>query len=186
MARIRYRLPPRKVLASAALMALLGGAGVATLTLDTVEEFEGYVPEGYLDPVGIPTKCWGDTRQVVIGKPYSFEECSRSLNEHLTELVLPLTSCIRDFASLPDKTKAALASMTYNIGSRAMCQSSIVKKLNAGDSEGACRRMAEIYKTAKGRELPGLVKRRRYESAMCLAGLREAAHPLQEKARETQ
>lgn len=35
--------------------------------------------------------------------------------------------------------------------------------------------MAEIYKTANGKELPGLVKRRRLESDLCLQGLQEKA-----------
>ena len=173
MAKIRYRIPPKKVLASAALIALLGGVGAAQLATDTVEEFEGYVPEGYSDPVGIPTKCWGDTRDVVLGKEYTFEECSRSLNEHLYELAVPVTRCVKNFDKLPDKTKAALISMTYNIGSGAMCKSSIVQRMNAGNIEGGCKRMAEIYKTAKGIELKGLVVRRKYESEMCLAGLKE-------------
>lgn len=177
MGKIRYRKPPKKVVASAALIALLGGG--AYLAIDTTADFEGYVPEGYLDPVGIPTKCWGDTRNVTVGMEYTFEECTRSLNEHMVELVKPLTKCIKNFDKLPDKTKAALASMTYNIGSGAMCKSTIVQRINAGNVEGGCRRMAEIYKYATDRrtgkkvELPGLVKRRNYESAMCLAGLKE-------------
>ncbi len=171
MGKIRYRIAPRHVVPSLALIALLG-AGAAYISTETVEEFEGYVPEGYLDPVGIPTKCFGDTRDVTVGMEYTFEECSKSLNDHLYELAKPVTKCIKNFAVLPDKTKAAIVSMTYNIGSGAMCKSSIVKRFNAGDLEGGCKRMAEIYKTARGRELPGLVKRRNYESQMCLAGLK--------------
>lgn len=172
MARIPYRIPPRAVVPSLALVALLGW-GAANLSLETVEEFEGYVPQGYHDPVGIPTKCWGDTRDVVIGQQYSFDECAASLNEHLYELAEPVTRCIRDFASLPDKTKAALVSMSYNIGSGAFCKSSVARYFNGGDHERGCRRIAEIYKTAKGRELPGIVRRRNYESQMCLSGLEE-------------
>ncbi len=172
MGKIRYRIPPKKVLASAALIALLG-VGAAQFTTDTVGEFEGYVPEGYLDPVGIPTKCFGDTRDVIVGMEYTFEECSKSLNDHLYELAVPVTKCVKDFDKLPDKTKAALISMTYNIGSGAMCKSSIVQRFNAGNWEGGCKRMAEIYKKARGKELPGLVRRRNYESQMCLAGLKE-------------
>ena len=179
MAKIPYRKPPKKVVACAALAALLGSGVAANYAINTTADFEGYVPEGYVDPVGIPTKCWGDTRNVIVGHEYSFEECSRSLNEHMVELVRPLTRCIRDFADLPDKTKAAIASMTYNIGSGAMCKSSIVKKLNAGDLEGACKRMKEIYKYARDRrtnekvELRGLRIRRNYEGDMCLQGLKE-------------
>ena len=185
MAKIPYKIPPKKVLPTVLLISLfLAGGGYsyekykqaeesAALALDVVEEFEGYVPEGYKDPVGIPTKCWGDTRNVVLGKKYSFDECARSLTEHMAELVKPLTMCIHDWSSLPGKTKAAIASMTYNIGSGAMCKSSVVQRFNAGDWGGACRRMSQIYRTAKGKLLPGLVRRRNYESEMCLEGLVE-------------
>lgn len=172
MARIPYKNPPRAVLPTLALLMLLGG-GAAFLSLETVEEFEGYVPEGYYDPVGIPTKCWGDTRNVVIGQTYTFEECARSLNEHLYELAEPVTRCVKEFDTLPAKTKAALVSMSYNIGSGAFCKSSVARYFNQGEQERGCRRIAEIYKTAKGKELPGLVRRRNYESQMCLQGLKE-------------
>lgn len=172
MGRIPYRKPPKKVVASAALIALLGG-GAAYLSLDTVADFEGYVPEGYRDPVGIPTKCWGDTRDVVVGQEYSFDECSRALNEHLYENARPVTICVKDFDQLPDKTKAALVSMAYNIGPTAFCKSSVARYFNQGRTERGCERIAEIYKTARGQALPGLERRRNYESAMCLRGLKE-------------
>ena len=66
-----------------------------------------------------------------------------------------------------------MVSMAYNIGSGAFCKSSVARYANAGDWERACKRMAQIYKTAGGQELPGLVKRRKMESELCLEGLRE-------------
>lgn len=172
MAKINYKKIPGKIVASAALVALLG-AGGAALFLDTTADFEGYVPEGYRDPVGIPTKCFGDTTNVVIGKQYTFDECAASINRHGLALAKPVMDCIPELAYKPDKVKAAILSMTYNIGSGAMCKSSVARYANAGKWELACQRMAEIYKTAKGRELPGLVKRRAHESAMCLDGLKD-------------
>ena len=38
----------------------------------------------------------------------------------------------------------------------------------AGDWERACRRIAEIYRTAGGKELPGLVSRHKGEFRLCL------------------
>ena len=180
MAKIRYKKIPKKLIASAALIALLGG-GAAYQALDTVADFEGYVPEGYRDPVGIPTKCFGDTRDVTVGKEYTFEECQASLNEHLYEIARPVTRCVKGFQDLHDKTKIALVSMAYNIGSGAMCKSSIVKFFNAGNHERGCRRMAEVYKyatdrrTGEKKELPGLAKRRNFESNLCLQGVRAKA-----------
>lgn len=172
MPRIPYRKVPGKIVAGAALVALLG-VGAANLTVEQVAEFEGYVPQAYQDPVGIWTKCWGDTTDVTPGKIYTFEECLKSLNDHTVELARPVMRCIPDLKDQHDKTVAAMVSMAYNIGPGAFCKSSVARYANAGDWERACKRMAEIYKTAKGQELPGLVKRRKLESELCLEGVRE-------------
>lgn len=172
MARINYKKPPKKVLATVALVACLG-VGAAQLSLDTIADFEGYVPEAYQDPVGIWTKCWGDTNDVVPGSTYSFDECAESINREAVEHAAPVLQCVPQLADMPDKVKAASVSMAFNIGSYGFCTSSVARYFNAGEWERGCRRMAEIYKTAKGRELPGLVRRRMMESQMCLEGLRE-------------
>lgn len=170
--RIPYRKFPGKLAASAALVALLG-AGGAALYLDTVADYEGYVPYGYRDPVGIPTKCFGDTENVVLGKEYTRDECVRSINEHGYEIAKPVMRCIPNLAGMPDKVKASVLSMSYNIGPGAMCKSTVAQYMRAGQWERGCRRMAEIYRKAGGRDLKGLVNRRRTESEMCLEGLRE-------------
>jgi len=63
--------------------------------------------------------------------------------------------------------------VSYNIGSRAFCSSTMVRKLNAGDYAGAC---AEIYRWTmfQGRDCKdpanrcaGLARRRAEERAMC-------------------
>ena len=176
---INYKKMPRKLAPTAALLALLGTASAQYLAVTS--DFEGYVPEGYLDPVNIPTKCFGDTTNVVVGKKYSFSECERSLNEHSVEIIKPIRKCIRDFDKLPDKVKIALSSMAYNIGPTAMCKesSSIRKYANARNYTRMCRRIDEIYKyatdrkTGKKKELKGLAIRRHKESQLCLEGLEE-------------
>ena len=172
MGKIPYKIAPGKV-ASGLALSLLLGVGAANLSIDTVADFEGYVPQAYQDPVGIWTKCWGDTTDVIPGQNYSFDECVKSLNDHLYETSAPVMECVPSLRNQSDKVIAAAASMAYNIGPGAFCRSSVARYFNAGDYERGCERIAEIYKTAKGQELPGLVKRRKYESDMCLAGLRE-------------
>lgn len=172
MAKIPYRKIPGKLVAGAALVALLSAAA-AQLTLDEVARHEGYVPQAYRDPVGIWTKCFGDTHNVTPGAAYSFDECVRSLNGQVVAHAKPVLKCIPGLSGKPDKVKAAMVSMAYNIGTGAFCSSSVARYANAGDWERACRRMAQIYKTAGGKELPGLVNRRRAESRLCLEGLQE-------------
>ena len=179
------RIPSKKspaVAASLALIAMLIGYGVSTDTaqetaqqaINTVEQFEGYVPEAYQDPVGIWTKCYGDTTNVTPGAKYSAEECARSLNNHLVETSSPVMRCVPDLAKQHPKVIVAMLDMAYNIGPTAFCKSSVARYANQGDWTAACKRISEIYTTAQGVKLKGLVVRRTAESEMCLQGLKEA------------
>jgi lysozyme len=53
------------------------------------------------------------------------------------------------------------------VGTEAFCKSTLARKLNAGDP-AACDELLR-WTTAKGIQLPGLVKRREQERALCLA-----------------
>lgn len=172
MARIPYRKVPGKIVAGVALVALLG-AGAANLTLETVADFEGYVPEAYQDPVGIWTKCWGDTYDVTPGATYTFDECVRSLNKQVLRHAKPVMECVPELGQRDDLVIASMVSMAYNIGTNGFCKSSVARKANAGDWRGACERIGQIYKTAGGKPSKGLEKRRGIESDMCLRGLKK-------------
>lgn len=62
----------------------------------------------------------------------------------------------------------AFVSLSYNIGSGAFCNSTLVKKLNASDYTGAC---SEILRWDKfqGKPLRGLTIRRQQEYKLCLS-----------------
>ena len=167
----KYRPIPKKLIASAALVALLGTA--APMVLDDVARHEGYVPEAYKDPIGIWTKCFGDTYDVTPGETYTFEQCLESLNTQVYRHAAPVLKCVPGLADQHDKVKTAMISMAYNIGTGGFCKSSVARKANSGDWEGACKRMAEIYRTAGGVPLRGLEIRREAESKLCLEGVKE-------------
>lgn len=60
----------------------------------------------------------------------------------------------------------AYISLSYNIGSQAFCGSTLVKKLNAGDFDGACQQVLR-WDRFKGKPLAGLTKRRQAEYQQC-------------------
>ena len=60
----------------------------------------------------------------------------------------------------------AYISLSYNIGSKAFCGSTLVKKLNAGDFDGACQQVLR-WDRFKGKPLAGLTKRRQAEYEQC-------------------
>ena len=180
MPRIPYKKSPG-VIAAAALVAMLTFYGVSPDTaqqtaqqaITTVEQYEGYVPEAYQDPVGIWTRCYGDTTNVIPGETYTAEECAKSLNNHLAETSAPVMRCVPELARQNPKIIVAFLDMAYNIGPSAFCRSSVARYANAGEWTAACKRIAEIYKTAQGVHLRGLEIRRNQESEMCLEGIRE-------------
>ena len=60
----------------------------------------------------------------------------------------------------------AYVSLSYNIGSKAFCGSTLVRKLNAQDYAGGCREILRWDKF-KGKPVRGLTLRRERERAQC-------------------
>lgn len=133
-----------------------------------VSGFEGLRQVAYNDPVGIPTICFGETKGVKLGQKATVEECKAMLAESLERADQAVMLCTK--VTLPDKRRAALVSFTYNVGGTAYCKSTLLRKLNAGDTVGACDELLR-WVTARGVTLPGLVNRREQERSLCMAGL---------------
>ena len=144
--------------------AVMVGAAVMGLAVPVVYYFEGDIRHGYRDPIGIVTACSGHTATAQLGRRYTAEECRdllvRDLELHNAEML----RCVG--VDLPAHVHAALLSFTFNVGGQAFCASTLVRKLNAGDLAGACAELSRwVY--ARGRQLPGLVKRRAAERRLC-------------------
>ncbi|WP_027949856.1 lysozyme [Haliea salexigens] len=153
-------------------MILRRSALALATTASLVAGFEGFKTAAYLDPVGIPTACFGMTKGVEIGQEYSEAECE----EYLFEQIIGYQRAVRARVDvdLTQDQLAAFTSFTYNVGVRAFESSTLRKKLNAGDTEGACNELLRWrYATLAGVkvELPGLVKRREVERDLCLNGV---------------
>ena len=130
--------------------------------------FEGLRTVAYRDPVGIPTVCFGETLGVKIGDKFTADQCKEMLGERVLEFGRGVDK--RTKVELPPERKAALVSFAYNVGVDAYCNSTLTRKLNAGDTVGACNELLRWTK-AKGITLPGLVKRREQERELCMEGI---------------
>lgn len=64
----------------------------------------------------------------------------------------------------------AYVSLSYNIGTGAFCNSTLVKKLKAYDYEGACKEILRWDKF-KGEPLKGLTHRRQREYKLCMGNV---------------
>lgn len=146
------------------LVACLGTA-CATVLLACIPLFEGSVQTAYVDPVGIVTACSGHTgADLRVGQTFTKEQCNDMLVADLLKHAQPVLRCTPGLKDQPYRLAAAV-SFAYNVGTTAYCSSTFAKKLNANDST-ACAELSRWTK-AKGRVLPGLVKRRAFERDMC-------------------
>ena len=152
-----------------ATLAGLIGAVAATALIASVKQWEGLETRPYRDVVGVWTVCWGDTRDVVPGRAETREQCEARLERQLIEHTKPVLACVPQLKG-HDYQLAAAASLAYNIGPRAFCNSTAAKRFRAGDWRGGCDAFM-AWRFAKGREIRGLTNRRKAERAICLRGL---------------
>ena len=148
-------------------------AGVAAIAVVLVGGFEGMKTVAYLDPVGIPTHCFGETRGVKLGDVATPDQCKAMLRNRLEEDSAGIDRCLPP--DVPDPSYIAFLSAAYNIGVPAFCSSSMAKRTRAGDLEGGCNALPLWDKvTIHGVKvaLPGLTRRRAEERALCLTGVR--------------
>lgn len=97
------------------------------------------------------------------GQRYTEAQCEAMLYADLLKHAAAL-DCIK--RPMTDGQKAAFLSFAFNVGNRAFCDSTLARKANAGDMAGACAELSR-WTYAGGKQLPGLVRRRATERAVC-------------------
>jgi lysozyme len=145
-------------------------SALAAAVLALVAGFEGLRTYAYRDPVGILTICFGETRGVRPGDTATAAECKAKLGGRLLEFETGIRRCMRNPDAIPDGAYIASISFAYNVGVGAFCNSTMRRKLDAGDIRGACDELPKWVK-ARGITLPGLVNRRKAEREICLKGV---------------
>jgi lysozyme len=146
---------------------------VSALAVSGIAGYEGYRARAYDDGVGVQTVGFGSTRHpdgtpVKAGDTVTPERAVVMLAKDADRIWREAAACIGD-VPLTQNEADAFASLAYNIGSRAFCRSTIVKKLkqNPPDYAGACEAIL-MWNRAGGQVLPGLTKRRQAEYRMCM------------------
>lgn len=136
--------------------------------LTMIAGYEGLRTTAYLDPVGIPTICYGHIKTAKLGQTKTKQECIDLLHEEAKEYVDGVKRYT--YVPLSQGQLDALVSFSYNVGLNAYRNSTLRRKLNAGDYCGAAREFPRWDK-AGGKVLPGLVKRRTEEQRRFMEGL---------------
>lgn len=146
---------------------IIGGSAAAVIALAAtalVKPWEGYSPTPYVDMVGVVTHCYGDT-----SKPqkvrYTQSECNEKLNTTLAAYYRSVSACIN--VPLRENEWAAVLSWTYNVGTTAACNSTLVRKINAGQPAAEWCPELDRWVYAGGRRIKGLANRRADERRLC-------------------
>jgi len=131
--------------------------------LDFIKEHEGCRLEAYQDSVGVWTVGVGHTGPLVVkGLVITQDEADDLLRHDVAVAV----KCVTGLVTVPltQEEFDALCSFTFNLGCTALRNSTLLRKLNAGEDGIA----AEFLKWdhAGGKQVAGLTKRRADEAAL--------------------
>lgn len=160
------------------------GSLAAALLLGSVSKWEGVRYTAYRDLVGVPTICYGETKNVKMGMKMTPEQCDALLEPRLKGFEKQVLACTT--VTLPEKTQAAFVHFAYNLGAGAYCGNpakgkGVAHLVNKGKLEAACDKLLEYNKARvhKGKPLvvvKGLTNRRKEERHLCLAGVKEGVN----------
>ncbi|MBX3637244.1 MAG: lysozyme [Rubrivivax sp.] len=161
--------------------------------VELIKAFEG-IPDGdpstvnidaYLDPVGIWTIGWGHairhggdflrgpenkaTARALFPGGITRAQAEALLRADLIDFAAGVLRLVR--VTLDDRQFGALVSFAFNVGLGNLGQSTLLRRLNAGDVIGAAEQFL-VWNKGRVRgvltELPGLTRRRRAERALFL------------------
>lgn len=151
--------------AKALIEAIAAPRTISSKGIDLIAEFEGCRLNAYRCPAGVPTIGYGHTRGVKMGdRLKSVVAAKQLLLEDLENEYIPgVLACVK--VPLTQNQLDALVSLAYNIGVGALSKSTLIRKLNAEDYQGASAEFLK-WNRAAGQVLPGLSRRRRAEKQL--------------------
>lgn len=136
--------------------------------VDLIKQFEGCKLTAYKCPAGVWTIGYGHTTAageptVVEGMKITAVEATNILKRDLKTFEAGVDAAVK--VELVQNEFDALVSFAFNVGLGAFQKSTLLRKLNAGDYAAVPGELMKWTK-AGGKELPGLVRRRRAEAGM--------------------
>ena len=135
-----------------------------------IKKYEGFKSKPYLCPANVPTIGYGATyypngQKVKLTDPAIDEKhASLLLEAMLNPYEKAVDSYCRD--DINQNQFDALVSFAYNLGNSALKSSTLLKKANANPNDKTIRNEFLTWRFAAGKELKGLINRRKDESEL--------------------
>ena len=135
--------------------------------IDLIKECEGLCLNHYKCPAGFWTVGYGHTGKLAESdRKITPEEAEEILKQDLREFERGVEEMVK--VPLTENQFSALVSFSFNLGLGNLRKSTLLKKLNGGDFQGAAEEFPN-WKKAGGRVLEGLIKRRAAERELFLS-----------------
>ena len=135
--------------------------------MDFIEAWEGCELVAYKCPAGIWTIGVGHTQDVTEHDEITHEQARELLRQDIEEVKRELAPFVN--VHVTEGQYVALVSLAFHVGASYVVHNCprLMRALNAGDVEQAAHQFLDITK-AGGKELPGLVRRRKSEAKLFL------------------
>lgn len=139
----------------------------AESAMDFIEAWEGCRLQAYKCPADIWTIGVGHTKDVTEHDEITYEQSRELLRKDIEAVVKALAPFVN--VHVTEGQYVALVSLAFNVGASYVVHNCprLMRALNAGDVEQAAHQFLDITK-AGGKELPGLVRRRKSEAKLFL------------------
>ena len=134
---------------------------------DLIKKYEGCKLEAYKCPAGIWTIGYGHTDgNVTSGTIISQEQADKLFNQDIKKFEKGIGQMVK--VLINQNQFDALVSFSFNLGLGALQNSTLLKKLNTKDYQGAANEF-DRWVYGGGKKLEGLVRRRKEEKELFLS-----------------
>jgi len=143
----------------------IAALSLSATTLVAIVLHEGYKDMAYIPTPGdVPTIGFGTTNGVKLGDKTTPTQALNRAMVDIQKFEGAVKSCVQ--VPLTQGEYDSYISLSYNIGTTAFCNSTLVKRLNQSEYALACQEILR-WNRFQGKELAGLTKRRQEEYLKC-------------------
>ena len=146
---------------------------ILSKTIELIREFEGFRSHAYRDTDGTPVIGYGLSKiagkRVRMGDRIAVHQAEAALKAEIQAIQAKIKSIVK--VELNDYQLGALTSFAFNTGFYGLKNSTLLRKLNAGDHHGAANEFLRWNKAHSGGRLvplAGLTRRRQAEKQLFL------------------
>lgn len=165
--------PQSKVIGGGAAAVIIGASAI-------LMSGEGLVLRTYGDPVWgerVPTACVGETGpHIRMGQTFTHEQCMQMLGKRVELSWQRIDRCLQ--RPVPVNVAVSLVDLGYNVGEQAVCDSTLMRQINAGQPPAVYCEQFRRWVFVGGRDCRvqsnncrGIVARREHARSLCLGNV---------------